>query len=61
MLLTDEINITIKLINKSVSIFTALLSVLQINPERLSNLANVTKLMGTVRGFDPESLALSSF
>jgi hypothetical protein len=42
--------------------FTALVSVLQIDPKRLNNLANVTELTGTLReGFDPESLALGSF
>jgi hypothetical protein len=52
MLFTHEINITITLINTSVSMFTALVSVLQIDPKRLSNLANVTELIGTRRGFD---------
>jgi hypothetical protein len=62
MLFTDEINITIKLTNTNVSMFTALVSVLQIDPKRLNNLANVTELTGTLReGFDPESLALGSF
>jgi hypothetical protein len=63
MLLTDEIEITIKLVNTSISMLTVLLImyVLQIGWETLSNLANVTKLISTHReGFDPESMALGS-
>jgi hypothetical protein len=62
MLCTDEINININLINISVSMFKALVSVLQIDQKRLNNLGNVTEIIGTCReGFDPESLALGSF